>query len=37
MCADYIGYVHNVEQVKEYGGVTTNKVKLRNIGIRNLK
>ncbi|PWA70552.1 hypothetical protein CTI12_AA287650 [Artemisia annua] len=34
---DYIGYVHNVEKVKEYGGATTNKVKVRNIGIRNLK
>ncbi|PWA61429.1 hypothetical protein CTI12_AA168140 [Artemisia annua] len=33
---DYIGYVHNVEKVKEYGGATTNKVKVRNIGIRNL-
>ncbi|PWA34938.1 nucleic acid-binding, OB-fold protein [Artemisia annua] len=34
---DYIGYVHNVEKVKEYGGVTTSRVKVRNIGIRNLK
>ncbi|PWA41330.1 hypothetical protein CTI12_AA554730 [Artemisia annua] len=33
---DYIGYVHNVEKVKEYGGPTGNKIKLRNIGIRNL-
>ena len=35
--ADYIGYIHNVEKVKEFGGATGNKVKLRNIGIRNLK
>ncbi|PWA49778.1 helitron helicase-like domain-containing protein [Artemisia annua] len=34
---DYIGYIHNVEKVKEYGGATGNKIKLRNIGIRNLK
>ncbi|PWA74472.1 hypothetical protein CTI12_AA159500 [Artemisia annua] len=34
---DYIGYVHNVEKVKEYGGATTTRVKVRNIGIRNLK
>ncbi|PWA71280.1 nucleic acid-binding, OB-fold protein [Artemisia annua] len=34
---DYIGYVHNVEKVKEYGGATTSRVKVRNIGIRNLK
>ncbi|PWA79628.1 nucleic acid-binding, OB-fold protein [Artemisia annua] len=33
---DYIGYVHNVEKIKEYGGATGNKIKLRNIGIRNL-
>ncbi|PWA88045.1 nucleic acid-binding, OB-fold protein [Artemisia annua] len=33
---DYIGYIHNVEKVKEYGGATGNKIKLRNIGIRNL-
>ncbi|PWA59112.1 helitron helicase-like domain-containing protein [Artemisia annua] len=33
----YIGYIHNVEKVKEYGGSTGNKIKLRNIGIRNLK
>ncbi|PWA43267.1 Dynein light chain, type 1/2 [Artemisia annua] len=33
---DYIGYVHNVEKVKEYGGATSNRVKVRNIGIRNL-
>ncbi|PWA48637.1 nucleic acid-binding, OB-fold protein [Artemisia annua] len=33
---DYIGYVHNVKKVKEYGGATTNRVKVRNIGIRNL-
>ncbi|PWA58414.1 hypothetical protein CTI12_AA400290 [Artemisia annua] len=32
----YIGYIHNVEKVKEYGGSTGNKIKLRNIGIRNL-
>ncbi|PWA46945.1 hypothetical protein CTI12_AA501840 [Artemisia annua] len=32
----YIGYIHNVEKVKEYGGATGNKVKLRNISIRNL-
>ncbi|PWA40736.1 hypothetical protein CTI12_AA556890 [Artemisia annua] len=24
---DYIGYVHNLEKVKEYGGATTNRVK----------
>ncbi|PWA41420.1 hypothetical protein CTI12_AA553090 [Artemisia annua] len=34
---DYIGYVHNVEKTKEYGGATGNKIRLRNIGIRNLK
>ena len=34
---DYIGYVHNVEKIKEYGRSTGNKIKLRNIGIRNLK
>ncbi|PWA84949.1 hypothetical protein CTI12_AA155200 [Artemisia annua] len=34
---DYIGYVHNVEKVKEYGGATGNRVKVRNVGIRNLK
>ncbi|PWA43373.1 hypothetical protein CTI12_AA534900 [Artemisia annua] len=34
---DYIGYIHNVEKVKEDGGATGNKIKLRNIGIRNLK
>ncbi|PWA99341.1 nucleic acid-binding, OB-fold protein [Artemisia annua] len=33
---DYIGYVHNVEKTKEYGGATGNKIRLRNIGIRNL-
>ncbi|PWA75063.1 nucleic acid-binding, OB-fold protein [Artemisia annua] len=33
---DYIGYVHNVEKVKEYGSATGNKIKLRNIAIRNL-
>ncbi|PWA79727.1 nucleic acid-binding, OB-fold protein [Artemisia annua] len=33
---DYIGYIHNKEKVKEYGGATGNKIKLRNIGIRNL-
>ncbi|PWA53103.1 nucleic acid-binding, OB-fold protein [Artemisia annua] len=33
---DYIGYVHNVEKAKEYGGATTTRVKVRNIGIRNL-
>ncbi|PWA59297.1 nucleic acid-binding, OB-fold protein [Artemisia annua] len=33
---DYIGYIHNVEKVKEYGGATGNKFKLRNIGIRNV-
>ncbi|PWA94502.1 nucleic acid-binding, OB-fold protein [Artemisia annua] len=33
---DYIGYVHNVDKVNEYGTATTNKVKVRNIGIRNL-
>ncbi|PWA89286.1 helitron helicase-like domain-containing protein [Artemisia annua] len=33
---DYIGYVHNVEKVKEYGSATANKIKLRNIAIRNL-
>ena len=37
MFPDYIGYIHNVEKVKEYGGATGNKIKLRNIGIRNLK
>ncbi|PWA41476.1 hypothetical protein CTI12_AA557610 [Artemisia annua] len=34
---DYIGYVHNVEKSTEYGSATTNKVKVRNIAIRNLK
>ncbi|PWA64796.1 nucleic acid-binding, OB-fold protein [Artemisia annua] len=34
---DYIGYVQNVEKVKEYGSATTNKTKVRNIAIRNLK
>ncbi|PWA85137.1 hypothetical protein CTI12_AA078560 [Artemisia annua] len=34
---DYIGYVHNVEKVNEYGSATGNKVRLRNIAIRNLK
>ncbi|PWA57414.1 hypothetical protein CTI12_AA407730 [Artemisia annua] len=34
---DYIGYVHNIEKIKEYGGATGNKIRLRNIGIRNLK
>ncbi|PWA65577.1 hypothetical protein CTI12_AA332110 [Artemisia annua] len=33
---DYIGYVHNVEKVKEYGSATGNKIKVRNIAIRNL-
>ncbi|PWA97444.1 nucleic acid-binding, OB-fold protein [Artemisia annua] len=33
---DYIGYVHNVEKVKEYGSATSSKIKLRNIAIRNL-
>ncbi|PWA68011.1 hypothetical protein CTI12_AA101400 [Artemisia annua] len=33
---DYIGYIHNVEKVKEFGGATGNKIKLRNIGICNL-
>ncbi|PWA70183.1 nucleic acid-binding, OB-fold protein [Artemisia annua] len=33
---DYIGYVQNVEKVKEYGSATTNKIKVRNIAIRNL-
>ncbi|PWA51398.1 hypothetical protein CTI12_AA465000 [Artemisia annua] len=33
---NYIGYIHNVEKVKEFGGATGNKIKLRNIGIRNL-
>ncbi|PWA34574.1 nucleic acid-binding, OB-fold protein [Artemisia annua] len=33
---DYIGYVHNVEKVNKYGGATSTRVKLRNIGIRNL-
>ncbi|PWA86362.1 nucleic acid-binding, OB-fold protein [Artemisia annua] len=33
---DYIGYVHNVEKVKEYGGATTTRVRVRNVGIRNL-
>ncbi|PWA84242.1 hypothetical protein CTI12_AA161140 [Artemisia annua] len=33
---DYIGYIHNVEKVKEYGSATGNKIKLRNITIRNL-
>ncbi|PWA36733.1 nucleic acid-binding, OB-fold protein [Artemisia annua] len=33
---DYIGYVHNVDKTKEYGGATTTRVKVRNIGIRNL-
>ncbi|PWA34865.1 hypothetical protein CTI12_AA615880 [Artemisia annua] len=33
---DYIGYIHNVEKVKEYGSATGNKIKLRNIAIRNL-
>ncbi|PWA42865.1 nucleic acid-binding, OB-fold protein [Artemisia annua] len=35
--SDYIGYVHNVEKVKEDGSAITNKIKLRNIAIRNLK
>ncbi|PWA46881.1 hypothetical protein CTI12_AA504390 [Artemisia annua] len=34
---DYIGYIQNVEKVKEYGSATTNKTKVRNIAIRNLK
>ncbi|PWA94201.1 hypothetical protein CTI12_AA062540 [Artemisia annua] len=34
---DYIGYVHNVEKVKEYGSATGNKVRVRNIALRNLK
>ncbi|PWA55286.1 hypothetical protein CTI12_AA427830 [Artemisia annua] len=33
---DYIGYVHNVEKVKDYGSATGNKIKVRNIAIRNL-
>ncbi|PWA82289.1 nucleic acid-binding, OB-fold protein [Artemisia annua] len=33
---DYIGYVHNVDKTKEYGAATTTRVKVRNIGIRNL-
>ncbi|PWA81779.1 hypothetical protein CTI12_AA184660 [Artemisia annua] len=33
---DYIGYIHNVEKVKKFRGATGNKIKLRNIGIRNL-
>ncbi|PWA99677.1 nucleic acid-binding, OB-fold protein [Artemisia annua] len=33
---DYIGYVHNVERVNEYGSATGNRVKVRNIGLRNL-
>ncbi|PWA38716.1 hypothetical protein CTI12_AA558750 [Artemisia annua] len=33
---DYIGYIHNVEKVKEYGSATGNKVKVRNIALRNL-
>ncbi|PWA42436.1 serine/threonine/dual specificity protein kinase, catalytic domain-containing protein [Artemisia annua] len=33
---DYIGYVHNVEKVKEYGSATGNKIKVRNIAIRNI-
>lgn len=37
MLADYIGYVHNVEQVNEYGSTATNKVKVRNIALRNIK
>lgn len=33
---DYIGYVHNVEKVQQYGSATTNKVRVRNIAIQNL-
>ncbi|PWA64901.1 hypothetical protein CTI12_AA337360 [Artemisia annua] len=33
---DYIGYIHNVEKVKEYGSAAGNKVKVRNIALRNL-
>ncbi|PWA72652.1 nucleic acid-binding, OB-fold protein [Artemisia annua] len=33
---DYIGYVHNVEKVKEYGSAAGNKIRLRNIALRNL-
>ncbi|PWA46253.1 helitron helicase-like domain-containing protein [Artemisia annua] len=33
---DYIGYIHNVEKVKEYGSAARNKTKVRNIAIRNL-
>ncbi|PWA97314.1 nucleic acid-binding, OB-fold protein [Artemisia annua] len=33
---DYIGYIHNVEKVKEYGSATANKTRVRNIAIRNL-
>ncbi|PWA61998.1 nucleic acid-binding, OB-fold protein [Artemisia annua] len=36
LTGDYIGYVHNVDKVNEYGGATTTRVKVRNIGIRNL-
>ncbi|PWA64738.1 nucleic acid-binding, OB-fold protein [Artemisia annua] len=34
---DYIGYIHNVEKVKEYGSAAGNKLKVRNIALRNLK
>ncbi|PWA36686.1 nucleic acid-binding, OB-fold protein [Artemisia annua] len=30
------GYIHNVEKVKEYGSAAGNKVKVRNIALRNL-
>ena len=36
MFADYIGNVHNAEKTREYGSATTKRVKVRNIGIRNL-
>ncbi|PWA78557.1 nucleic acid-binding, OB-fold protein [Artemisia annua] len=30
------GYIHNVEKVKEYGSAAGNKIKVRNIALRNL-
>ncbi|PWA65074.1 DNA helicase PIF1, ATP-dependent [Artemisia annua] len=33
----YIGYIHNVEKVQEYGSAAGNKIRVRNIALCNLK